>query len=102
MLPAWLIKMTIPGDPSRILNAAKYEEGPEGGALLLGLETRWVGLARAVLGRRHGETSVSESTQLASFSVPKHHSEPQPQRWLSTPVSWSVPPLKIRLVSGRS
>ena len=65
------------------------------------LEARRVGLARAVLGRRHGETSVSESTQLASFSVPKYHSEPWPRRWLSTPVSWSVP-LKIPLVSGLS
>ena len=96
------IKMTLPGDPTRILNAGKYQEGPEGGELLLGLEARWVGLARAMLGRRHGETFVSESTQLASFSVPKYHPEPQPRRWLSTPVSWSVPPLKIPLVSGHS
>ena len=50
-LPAWFIKMTLPGDPTRILKAGKYQEGPEGGELLLPPRSQVGGVGQGCAGK---------------------------------------------------
>ena len=51
MLPVGFIKMTLPRDPTCILNVGKYQEGPEGGKLLLPPRSQVGGVGQGCAGK---------------------------------------------------